>query len=197
MTTLLSAPWWLLLTLAFVGAIVAWSGLQKQQAGPRNVGLAIIGLAVLLFGLGFLVESDLDKVKRLNGELVQSVPKQDWVKMTSLLDADATLGAVGSTAFPNRTALVNGAKADVDHWGLKSVAVTHTDLKQDESGITVDINVLSQQDATSNFGFDRVTSSWRMVWDRDDAKQWHCHQITCIAIGSDTSAGVGQYLKAR
>ncbi len=190
---LFAIPWYLLLTLAGVGGVLFWSGNQKQQARPRNVGLGLIGLAVLIFALGFVFETDLQKVKRLNGELVQSVPRRDWVKMSALLDPDATLGTVDGTLFSNRAALVNGAKTNADQWGVKSVTVTRTDETQDPSGITVDIDVLSRQDATESFGLPVTVSSWRMVWE-PAGKDWVCHQITCLKIGNENGARAGQHI---
>ena len=196
MTNLLIAPpWYLLLTLVIVGCVVAFSGNQRQQARTRNAGLVLLAVAAVWFGLGFVFETDLAKVKRLNGQLVQSVPGRDWGKFAELLDPDATLDVVGGTLFDNRAALVAGAKADADASGLKSVAVLRTEEKQGTPDtIIVDIDVLSRQDATENMGFPNTTSSWRMQWERDE-KAWRCHQITCLKIGNESPGSIAQHLK--
>ena len=195
MTNLLFAtPWYLLLTLAAVGGVVAWTGNQRQQAGPRNVGLGLIGLAVALFTVSFFVETDLEKVKRLNRELVQSVPDHNWSKMADLLDPDATLTTVDATLFANRKDLVKGAQDAAGRWGLKSVTITGTQETQDASGITLDVNVLSKQDATEGVGIPGTLSSWRMLWDRA-AKDWHCHQITCLKIGGESGSRAGRFIR--
>ena len=195
MTNLLFAtPWYLWLTLVIVGGVVAWTGNQRQQAGTRNVGLGLIGAAALLLVLSFLVETDLEKVKRLNGELVQSVPKHDWVKMADLLEPDATLGTVDATLFGDRASLVRGAQDAAGRWVLRSVTVTGTEERQDPSGITIDVNVLSKQDATEGFGFPGTLSSWRMLWE-SDGKDWRCHQITCLKIGNEDSSRLSRLIK--
>jgi hypothetical protein len=195
MTNLLFAtPWWLLLTLLVVGGVVAWSGNKRQDGRTRNVGLGIVAFTVLLAVVGHFVETDQEKVTRLNGELVQSVPNQDWVKMTDLLDPDATLGTTSMTIFGNRADLVNGAKHNVAQWGLRSVVVTGSELTQHGDGIEVKIRVLSKQDSTEGL-VPGTTSDWSMMWDRDAQKQWHCHQIYCLGIGGEKSASVGRYFK--
>jgi hypothetical protein len=196
MTNLLFAtPWYIWLTLALVGGVVAWSGNQRQQARTRNVGLALIGASALLLVLSYFVETDLEKVKRLNAELVQAVPNHNWTTMTDLLDPGATLGTVDATLFANRAALVKGAQAAADRWGLKSVAITGTEERQDpSSAITVDINVLSKQDATDSF-IPGTTSTWEMLWERDDHGEWHCNQITALKIGGEDSSHVAKYIK--
>ena len=193
MTNLIFAtPWYLLLTLVVVGCVVAWTGNQRQLAGARNFGLGLIGLAVLLFTLSFFFETDLEQVKRLNKELVQSVPAQDWSKMSDLLDPDATMGTVDGTLFGNRKALVDGARAAATTYGLKSVTITGTEESQDASrDITVNINVLSKQDATEGVGIPGTLSSWQMVWGQVN-KQWRCRQILCLKVGGETGSHAGK-----
>ncbi len=195
MTNLLFAtPWYLLLTLVAVGGVIASTGNKRQQAGPRNAGLGLIGLAVVLFTLSFFFETDLEQVKRLNKELVQSVPDKNWTKMADLLDPDATMGTVEQTFYGNRKALVDGARGSADRWGLKSVVITNTELAQDASrDITVDINVLSKQDATESMGIPGTPSSWQMVWGQTN-KQWRCKQIKCLKIGGDTGSHVEKFI---
>ena len=196
---LFAAPWWLLLTLAVIGVSVAWSGNQRQDAKTRNLGLVVLAVAALMFAARFFYETDEARVTRLNRELVQAVPGRDWSKFADLLDADATLGDVSGSFFNDRTAIVNGAKSDVDRWGLKTVSITNTQVKQDKTvsgsggDITVDITVLSTQTVSEGF-IPAVTSNWRMVWDRQ-AGQWHCRSITCLGIGSDKSGNVGRYIR--
>ena len=189
------APWWLLLTLAGVGVVVAWSGLKRQDGRTRNVGLGLIGLVAVLLVAGHFVETDQQKVKRLNAEMVQSVPGQDWSKFADLLDGDVTLKTTTSTIYTNRAALVAGAKDNVVRWGLRSVTITNADLKQDGStDITVSMSVLSKQDSTEGFFAGGVPSTWEMIWDRTESG-WHCHQITCLGVGSEKSGSVGRYFK--
>jgi len=194
MNLIFATPWYLLLTLVVVGGVVAWTGNQRQQARTRNVGLGLIGLAAALFTVSFFVETDLEKVKRLNKDLVQSVPDQNWSKLAELLDPDATMGTVDGTFFSNREALVKGAKDAAARWGLKSVTITGTEETQDASrDITIDINVLSKQDATEGIVAGTL-SSWRMVWTPVN-KDWRCRQILCLKIGTDTGSHVGKYIQ--
>ncbi len=194
MTDLIFAtPWWLLALLVVVGGVIGWSGLAKQQAGPRNIGLGLIGLAVVLFTLSFFVETDKEKVSRLSLELVKSVQDQDWSKFASLLDANASLDGDGTTLYPNRNELVQGAKDKSRQYNLTAVSAKVTQVEQQPIGILVDIDATSRQSA---MGMEfPVQSSWKMHWDKIGG-DWHLHQLTCVSIGGpgQPSGPVGRYI---
>lgn len=193
MEFLFATPWYYFVTLGLIGAVVAWTGNQRGQASTRNAGLGIIGLMVAWAVVGHFVETDLEQVHRLNNELVQAVPSQDWSKFTELLDPDVTLGTTGGTLFSNRSQLVEGAKGATERWGLQSVAVTYQSDVQDPTGITVDVTVITKQSKTEGF-LPMTNSSWRFQWEKIN-KQWHCHQITCLKIGQENGGNVGKFIK--
>ncbi len=193
MTLLYATPLYVLLTLLLAGGIAAWTGNQRQKPTMRNVGLGLIALAVVLLTVSFLVETDLEKVKRLNKELVQAVPNRNWPKFADLLDPDATLGTVETTIFGNRDKLVQGAKAAAEQWGVTSATITGTDETQDASkDVTIDINVLTKQDKTDGV-LPGTLSSWRMVWS-PTGKEWHCRQIICLKIGNEQGGHVEKFI---
>jgi hypothetical protein len=191
MTDLLfAAPWWLIGILLVVGAVVAWSGLTRQQAGPRNIGVGLVLLAVVLLLLGVFFETDKEKVTRGSKELVRAVEKGDWQKMTDLLDPDASLNTSDGSLFGNRTDLVRGAKAAAETYRLKDVTITGMDVKQDALGCLVSLRVITNADASPY----PTPSSWQFDWDKTGS-EWHVHQITCIEIANEKTNSIGRYLK--
>ena len=191
MTDLLFAtPWWLLGTLIVVGGVVFWSGNNKQQDGPRKVGIALILLAILLKTTSFFVETDKEKVTRHTNELITAVEKRDWTTFSSLMDDDVSLGTSNGTISPNRDALVKLAKADVESDNLTNLSAKVTSIQQDATGITVDVDAFSEQSAS--FGY-RVPSSWKLTWDKT-GNDWHLHQVTCLSIGNENSNSIGQLI---
>jgi len=177
---LFATPWWLLATLIVVGAIVGWTGIQRRQSGSRNVGIALILLAIGLKTLSYFVETDKEICERQSNELVASVQKRDWVKFTSLMESDVSLDSTAGSISANRDQLLEYAKDDTVRYNLTDVSGHVTKVEQDPTGVTVDIDASSKMDAT--FGY-AVPSSWRLTWQRD-GKDWRLHEITCLRIGN-------------
>ncbi len=191
MTDLLfAAPWWLIGILFVVGAVVGWSGLTRQQIGPRNIGLGLVMLAIALLLVGIFFETDKEKVTSNSKELVKAVEKQDWQKMTDLLDPDASLNTPTGSLFGNRAQLVEGAKAAVDTYRLKDVTITGLEVQQDPLGCVVNFRVITNADASPY----PTPSSWQFDWDKTNG-QWHVHRITCIEIANEKTGSIGRFLK--
>jgi hypothetical protein len=187
---LFATPWWLLGSLVVVGAILFWTGNTRQLKGPQAAGVGLVILAILLKTLSFFIETDKEKVTRHTRELVAAVQSRDWTTFSSLLDDDVSLDTPAGTVFSKRDELVRGAKADTDTYTLTNVTAKVTDVQQDETGITVDLDAWSEQAAT--FGY-RVPSSWKLSWDRAGS-DWHLHQITCLKIGTENTNRLGQLI---
>jgi hypothetical protein len=191
MTDLLFAtPWWLLGSLIFVGAVIFWTGNTRQLKGPQKLGIALIVLAIVLKTMSFFVETDKEKVTRHSNELVAAVQSRDWTKFASLLDQDVSLATGNGTVFPNRDALLRGAKADTETYNLTNLSAHITGVEQDETGITVDMDAWSEQSAS--FGM-QVPSSWKLNWDRS-GKDWLLHQVTCLRIGNERTDRIGRLI---
>jgi hypothetical protein len=176
-----ATPWWLLASLIFVGAILFWSGNNKQQNGPRTMGVLLIVLAILLKVVSYFVVTDKEKVTRQTNELVTAVQNRDWTKFAALLDPDVRLGTATGTLFANRDAFIKGAQADAETYNLTNLSAHVTDVEQDALGITVDIDAWSEQ--TASMGM-RVPSSWKLSWDQS-GKDWRLHEVTCLRIGNE------------
>src|SRR5437868_997147 len=97
MTNLLfDTPWWLPTLLAGVGIVLFWNGNRRQETRLRNIGMALMGAAVLVCAISYLVDTDLEKCVKQSKQLAHDVEKQDWAGMKSMLDANATVGVINS-----------------------------------------------------------------------------------------------------
>ena len=185
-----SAPWWLLGSLVIVGCVLFWSGNNRQQKGPKQVGIGLVALAIVLFVVSFLVETDKEKVTRHTKDLVKAVQARDWKSFGDLMEDDVTLGTPNGTIFANRDALLAGAKADTDSYQLNNVSARVTGVEQDATGITVDIDASSEQAASMGYA---VPSSWKLLWDRD-GKEWRLHEVQCLRIGNERTDQIGHLI---
>src|SRR6476646_3389166 len=93
---LFHTPWWLPVTIAGVGVVLFITGNNRVEAKVRNAGLAIVALAILLVGVSWLVDTDLEKAVKDTKALVRAVNDRDWATMTRLLDPKASLAVANS-----------------------------------------------------------------------------------------------------
>jgi hypothetical protein len=193
MTDLLfSTPWWLPTAIIVAGVFVFVTANARQISGARNVGAGLVLLAFVLMLVSYLVETDKERVVRQSRELVKSVEQRDWPKMRSLLDPQVSLAIVGASIYNDREQLVQGAQHSVDQHGLKSVVITSLDAERAQSVITVDIDVLSEQDATMGRP---VPSSWQFDWEKR-GKDWVLDKITCLKIANEQGTQMqGRFVK--
>jgi hypothetical protein len=187
---LLDIPWWLFLTLIVIGVALFWSGNNRQQKAPRNAGIALILLALLLKGVSFFVETDKEKCTLQTNELVKSVQDRNWPKFSSLLDDDVSLGTSMGSNSSNRQQLVQLAQHDCEQYNLTNVSASVTGIEQDAAGITIDITARSEQTATMGMA---VPSSWKLIWDRT-GKDWRLHEILCTSIGNQSTEEIGRLI---
>jgi hypothetical protein len=181
----LSPPWWLAAVVVIVGAVVFYSGNARRQNRVRLAGVIVALLGVVMFLVGFFVETDKQKVSRLTRELVQAVPAKDWPKMTALLDPDASL-----FVYSNRQELVDGAKANVERWDVRSVTITSLTAKPDQTGFIVDAEVLV--DAPN--AVYKSPTGWRFYWDKT-GDDWHVHQIEPLSSAGMSASEINQAIR--
>jgi hypothetical protein len=186
-----ATPWWLLASLIIVGGVVFWSGNNNQKKNPKLLGIGLVALAIVLKITSFFVETDKEKVTRYTKELVADVQKRDWDKFGSLLENDASLKTANVTVFPNRASLLQGAKTDTENYNPTNVSASITNVEQDATGITVDIDAASEQPASMGM---RVPSSWKLIWERD-GDDWHLHEVMCLKIANEDVSKFPSFLK--
>jgi len=185
---LLPVPMWLMALVGIAGVALFMWGNQHTKKAVRNTGLAVILLAVVLLLINHFVETSVEKVSRESRDIIRAVQDGDWQTFKSLTDPKVTLGTVVGTLYQNRDDLMAGAKDAADRYKLKSVNVSSLDVKQDQAGITANIDVFSIQDTT----MDRpVPSSWRFEWERTDEGGWLLYRITCLKISDQEAPSIG------
>ncbi len=129
--------------------------------------MASIGL--VLFALGWLVETDKEHCEHRTRQIVAAVDRRDWTALQSLLDPQTSLEGI----YLNRDQIVAGAKKTADTIGLSSASITSMETKQHDTVITIDVNIYSLQDAT----LDRpAITSWQFDWS-NTGTGWKLQQI--------------------
>src|SRR3954466_15846766 len=104
---LFQTPWWLPVTIGGIGVVLFITGNNRVEAKVRKAGLTIVALAVLLMGVSYFVDTDLEKAVKNTKALVRAVNDRDWPTMTSLLDPKASLAVQNSgTPYNDREKIV-------------------------------------------------------------------------------------------
>jgi hypothetical protein len=178
---LLSPPWWLYcLVLAF--GLILWAGANKQgHSRGRWLGLAVIGLGVLMAIMSFLVETNSQKVTRLSGELVQAVVDSKWNTLSSLLADDATLAIDNSTFLSSRDPIVAAARIGAQRYGLHSANCTVEDLEKQSGGITTTLRIFTTGDLDPGHP---LPSRWQLDWIKGAEGRWIVRRIRVLEIGN-------------
>src|SRR3954469_17098564 len=121
---LFDTPWWLPTAIIAVGLFVFLSGNKRTVTKVRNVGLAVVGVGLLLVAVSYLVDTDKEKVVKRSRELVKDVEGREWEAATKLMAPDVHFEGYGMWVYDDRTTLLDSARAKVDEVGLNSATVT-------------------------------------------------------------------------
>jgi hypothetical protein len=185
---LFDTPWWLPTLLAGVGVILFWNGNRRQEVRLRNIGMLLMGAAVVLCTVSYFVDTDLEKCIKRSKQFAHDVEKQDWTDLKPMLDTNATVDVInGPLIYTSRDAIVDGAKAAVDRYGVKNVRILSTESEQTSSIITVRLAVLSDHD---NAGVGTINTGWQFEWRKLDG-QWAIVHITNLKIGNQSGDAAG------
>jgi hypothetical protein len=181
---LFETPWWLPTVIVLVGGVVAYTANQRREMRLRATGLAIIVLGIALALLSYVVDTDRERAVKQTRQLVSSFANKDWETMRGLLHPKASVGVANSmTLYTDRDQIVAGAKTAAERYGFKSLTITSLEARQDQTIITVTLNVLSIQDQT---GGRPITSSWEFDW-LESANGWSLYKIRAVQIGNQQS----------
>ena len=153
---LFDTPWWLLTLIAVIAIALLLSGNKRQNTRLKIAGLVALLLAIGLFTSSWLVDTDVEKVTKRTRQLVAAINDRDWKTFESLLDPKTSFAI-----YNNRPQLVAGAQATADRIGLRAAHITRLQAKQTQSVITVDLDALSEQDATLGRP---MPTSWEFDW---------------------------------
>jgi HAMP domain-containing protein len=177
---LFHTPWWLPAGIAVLGIVLFWTGNNRQEFRVRTTGLIVFLLAIVLAVMSYLIDTDLERAVDRSRQLTRAVEHHDWEKMRSILDRNTSVGVMGAkTVYVNSDKIIQGAQDGVDLFGLQKVRILSTDGQQDQSHITVTMDVLTEQ--TQNPP--TLPSSWQFDWDQT-GNGIVLRRITCLRIGT-------------
>jgi hypothetical protein len=185
MTDLLfDPPWYLPLGIAALGIYLFIYGNRRQDTRLRGIGGGVLLLAVGLFLLGRVMDTDREKAEKGTRQLVAAVEKRDWPAMTALLDPKASVGTPNGPVYSSRDQIIAGATVATERFGVKNIHILSLTSRQDDTAITVDLDALSDQGITGQ----PFPTSWQFEW-QERADGWKLMRIVCLKIGQDTGEG--------
>lgn len=189
---LFNTPWWLPTLIVAVGAVVFYVANNRQETRTRTVGLAIACLGLLLAAVSYLVDTDLEKAEAHTRQLIDAVENKDWPAVRSLLDNNTSVSVANAmTLYTGGDRIAAKAQEASDRYGFQSVDVTSMQSRQDQTLITITVNVLSVQDAVGA----PITSRWEFDY-LQSGDEWYLNEIRAIEIGRQQGEGmVGMFPK--
>lgn len=179
---LFETPWWLPSVIVLVGVFLFYTANQRQERKLRNIGLAVAALGIVLALVSWFVDTDQERAVKRTRQLVAAFEKKDWTALRSLLHPRVSLSIanVPVTLYNDRDQLVDRAKDASDRYGFQSINITSIDSRQDQTLITVSLNVLSIQEQTAGRP---ITSSWEFDW-LESAEGWSLYKIRAIQVAN-------------
>jgi SnoaL-like domain len=188
MTELLfDPPWYLPAGIAVLGIYLFVHGNRRQNMKIRAAGAGVVVLAAALFLLGRYMDTDREIAEKRTRQLVDAVEKHDWNAMRALLDPKASVTVPSGAVYSNREAIIGGAQAATERFGIKNIRLLSLTSRQDDTMITVDVDALSDQGFTGQ----PFPTSWQFEW-QELSGGWTLMRIVCLKIGQDTGPGLGR-----
>lgn len=184
-TLLFETPWWLPTVIVLVGTVFFYTGNKRGEKKLRGGGLVVAALGIALAVLSYSVDTDRERAVRRTRLLVDSFEKKEWETVRTLLHPRASMSVanVPVTLYNDRDQIVARARDASDRHGFQSVRVTSLDARQDQTIITVSVNVLSVQETTAGRP---ITSAWEFDW-LESADGWALYKIRAIRIANQQS----------
>jgi hypothetical protein len=179
---LFETPWWLPTVVVLVGTVLFSTANKRGERKLRNIGLAVAALGIGLALLSYFVDTDQERAVKRTKELVAAFEKRDWVTLRSLLHPRVTLGIanVPVTLYSDRDQIVARAQDAAERYNFHSITITSMDARQDQTLITVSLNLLSIQEQT---GGRPITSTWEFDW-LQSADGWSLYKIRAIQVAN-------------
>lgn len=191
---LFHTPWWLPPILLVVGAIVFYFAGNRQETKARTAGLLMICFGILVIGVSYFVDTDLEKAEKNTRRIVEAFDKKDWVSLGPLLDNNTTVGIANAlTLYRGRDQIVAKSKEASERYGFKSVDVTGLTSRQEQTLITITVSVLSNQDQTMGVS---IPSRWEFDY-LESADGWYLNEIRAVEIGRQQGEGMSHMFPKR
>jgi hypothetical protein len=176
---LFAVPWWIPTLLAGVGLVAFWSGNNRQQAGPRRAGIALLLLAIAWATVSYFVDTDKEKCERTTQQLVKSVVDGNWDFFQSQLNPDATFRIEAANArAEGADAITRYARAGAESIHLRSAYLQHIEARQTGPIVTIDTNIYSTEEQAAP----TMNSGFEFDWEQT-SKGWRVREIRLMRIG--------------
>ncbi|HZL36211.1 MAG TPA: DUF4440 domain-containing protein [Tepidisphaeraceae bacterium] len=172
---LFSVHWYLPTLLAVVGIGLFVSGNRRQLPRPRNLGAALIVLALAWAMLSYFVDTDKEKVERGTRQLVADVVNGKWDQFQAALTPTVVF-TVPNGVSPTGAAVVTSlARSGAETIKLESAHVQNLEIVQTGTLISVRCDVLSLQTLAGP-----QTTRWQFDWERTN-EGWKVREIRPLA----------------
>lgn len=174
---LFETPWWLPTAIIAAGVVVFISGNRRVKPPMRNLGLAIVGLAIVLMVVSYWVETAKERAVARTRQLVEAVVRRDQRAMQSILEADTIITSSNNlTLFAGRDAIINAALAASEIYGLERAIILSLDAQRVQTEIDIDLTVLTFSNSQRS-----TRSGFHLNW-QQRADGWHLMSIQVLTI---------------
>lgn len=184
---LFDTPWWALVALIAVGTVIFLAGNRRQDRRIMSMGGALMFVGATLCLTSYFVDTDREKAEKRVRGIAAAVDQRDWNALHALLDPGTTL-----RSYLNRDQIVSGGQVTVERIGVKNVRLIRLESSQTDTLITVDVDVLSEQD---RFPVGATPTSWRFTFE-DLGTGWNLARIEPLPNRIITAEMIGGQLDA-
>lgn len=190
MSFIADAPWWISLIIVIVGVAVLFAGNSQQSTGLRGAGAGIALLGVLIFALGFVLDSPRKAVERSTKQFVEAVSTANWPDVEGLLDPAVSWEWPKQPWHANGAPTVlAGAKMVYKNAGLKGANVKQPSINEVGAGtFTNDCICWITSDSTGGMPVD---SEWQFTWKQSAAdSKWKLTHLQVTRVGDAAPSGI-------
>ncbi|MCB9839081.1 MAG: DUF4440 domain-containing protein [Phycisphaeraceae bacterium] len=181
----------LIVALALAAAgIACWVLLSRREQAKLGtmIGGALMFMAVAVFALGTLIETDRERLERRTREFVAAAVDADIPALEDLILPDAVLAASGRTIADDARGQIESlsqaqqAAGVIESWRVSKVQAV-------QGGSNVGTTQFRARVTPRAGGV--TLSWWKLHWRRDAEGAWRCSSIDCLAInGREPGGGV-------
>ena len=189
MSLIADAPWWISLIIVILGIAIFFAGNGRQSSGMRNGGLGIALLGILVFALGFVLDSPTKGVERSTRQFVEAVSTANWTEVEPLLDPTVSWEWSGQPwHVSGAPAVLAGAKMVVKNSGMHSANVKSPKVADAGNGTyTNDCICWITSESTGGYPVD---SDWQFTWHQAADSKWKLTHLKVTRVGDAAPSGI-------
>lgn len=192
---LFAAPLWFPILIAVVAIMVLFDGNRRTHKPTRIAGIAIFLLAIAIFTLSRVVDTDKKKVTRESQQLIEAVRTGKWDVVSNLMEPDATLALpeMSTPLYSSAAQIVAAAQAQTSRYPLSGTFIQSLQLDQTGTEMTSTMILRSSFEA---YPTAPIPSTWQLDWVKD-GDTWKVQGIHVIMIGEKTGPDMERDLMPR